>query len=118
MEKLIAHVVSSLILRGAVKDPRVDSLLSVSRVKVSRDLSTAECAVSGFLEPDRLKDAVDGLNSAAGFIQTMLGREMHTRNTPRLRFVLDEGVRAGFEMARKLTGISTPDEPDSPPHSD
>ena len=43
--------ISQLILRGEVKDPRVNTFLSINRVEVTSDLSYAKVYVSSFL-PD------------------------------------------------------------------
>ena len=117
VEKLVMQLVSGMILRGEVKDPRVSALVSISDVTVSKDLSYADVKISGFLEDSGLERAAAGLNSAAGFIQTALGREMKTRNTPKLRFSVNKGIREGFEMARKLEALVDSHEPTpgSPP---
>jgi len=102
VEKIITQVISSLIIRGEIKDPRVNTLLSVSEVTVSKDLGYGDVKVSGYMDATSLEKGVEGLNSAAGFIQSALAKEMRTRNTPKLRFAVNLGVKAGFEMARKL----------------
>lgn len=102
VESLLREEIGSLILRDAVKDPRVDRMLSISRVAVSKDLAYAKVAVSGFKGRDELKRAVAGLNSAAGFIQKALGRKLHFKSTPRLTFVEDHSIEEGFEISKSL----------------
>lgn len=60
--------ISTLILRGEIKDPRVNTFLSINRVEVTNDLAYAKVYVSTFLPDGQLKKGVDGLNSAAGMI--------------------------------------------------
>lgn len=94
--------ISALIVRGDVKDPRVGQFISVNRVDVSKDLSYGKVYVSSFLSDAQLQKAVEGLNSAAGFIQCVIAKKLTIRKFPRLTFVLDEGMKKGFNMVRRL----------------
>ena len=98
----IQEKIGSLIVEGKIKDPRVNPFLSVSRVQVSRDFSWADVYVSTFKPEANLTRGVLGLQSAAGFIQSQLTREMRIRQTPRLRFHEDQSIREGFEMIKKI----------------
>ena len=111
VERVISQVVSTLILRGDIKDPRVSSLLSLGEVEVSKDLSFADIKISGYMDDQQLEKGVEGLNSAAGFIQSVLAKEMKTRNTPKLRFQVNTGIRIGFEMAKKLEDLVRHEQP-------
>ena len=99
---LIREKIGSLIVEGKVRDPRVDSFLSVTRVDVSRDLAYADVFVSSHKTEAGLAKGVEGLQNAAGFIQAQLAKTMHIRSTPRLRFHADLGVREGFDIVQKL----------------
>lgn len=99
---LIQEKIGELIVSGKIKDPRVDSFLSVSRVEVSRDISYADVFVSSYKSEAGLAKGVEGLQSAAGFIQAQLARSMHIRTTPHLRFHEDMGIREGFDLGRKI----------------
>ena len=102
---VIREKIGELIVEGRIKDPRVDSFLSVTRIDVSRDLSYADVFISSYKKETALVKGVTGLQSAAGFIQAQLARTMHIRNTPHLRFHADQGVREGFEMIQKLEDL-------------
>ncbi|AHC15187.1 30S ribosome-binding factor RbfA [Salinispira pacifica] len=106
VEHQITQIVSELILKGEIKDHRVNSMLSISAVEVSRDLAYARIHISAFLKDRELGEAVEGLNSAAGFIQRQLGKRMRTRNTPKLTFVRDDGISKGFEVTQKLKELN------------
>ncbi len=101
----IRDEISQMILREQIKDPRVSTFLSVNRVEVSRDLSYARVFVSSFLPESKIKTGIEGLQSAAGFIQSSIAKKLTIRQFPRLTFVLDESMKAGFEMVRKLTRL-------------
>jgi ribosome-binding factor A len=106
VESLLREEISSLILRNEVKDPRVDTMISVSGVTVSKDLAYAKVRVSGFTQRGTLEEAVRGLNHAAGFIQQQLGKKLRFRNTPRLTFLADHSIEEGFEVSRSLKELA------------
>ena len=97
--------ISQLILRGEVKDPRVNTFLSINRVEVTNDLSYAKVFVSSFLPDGDLKHGVSGLNAAAGFIQREIAKKLRIRQFPKLTFVVDSGMKAGFKMVQKLNEL-------------
>jgi ribosome-binding factor A len=104
--RLIQEKISGLILEGKIKDPRVTSFLSITRVQVSRDLSFADVYVSNIRETANVAKGAEGLQSAAGFIQAQLGAAMRIRKTPRLRFHADLSIRQGFDMVKKLESLT------------
>ncbi|MCL2094252.1 MAG: 30S ribosome-binding factor RbfA [Treponema sp.] len=103
---LIREKIGALIIEGRIKDPRVHPFLSITRVEVSRDLSWAEVYVSTFRPEGNLARGVQGLQSAAGFIQAHLGKEMKIRLTPRLRFKEDLSIKEGFDLVQKLEALA------------
>jgi ribosome-binding factor A len=105
VEDQLQREVSELILSGDVKDPRVNSFLSVTRVIVSSDLSQARVFISTFEEGTALQRGVDGLNSAAPYMQGLIGRKLRLRNTVKLHFLADEGIRQGFELTQKMKDL-------------
>ncbi|MDR2795219.1 MAG: 30S ribosome-binding factor RbfA [Spirochaetaceae bacterium] len=104
--KLIQEKIGVLIVEGKVKDHRVDSFLSVTRVDVSNDLSYADIHVSSFRSEDGLLRGVEGLQSASGFIQAKLASLLRIRQTPRLRFHADLGLREGFLLNQKIDELA------------
>ncbi|MDR2808447.1 MAG: 30S ribosome-binding factor RbfA [Spirochaetaceae bacterium] len=106
--RLIQEKIGALIVEGKIKDPRVNPFLSITRVSVSKDLAWADVYVSTFRPEGNLVRGVAGLQSATGFIQANLGATMHTRQTPRLRFHEDTGIKEGFELVQKLEALISP----------
>jgi len=102
VESLIRDKVSSLIMMGEVKDPRVDSTITLTRVKVAGDLASARVWISSFGGEEATQRAVKGLNNAAGFIQSRLGKEIHMRNTPKLYFSADNSIRDGLAVNKLI----------------
>lgn len=105
VEETLRLEVSSLLMRGEVKDSRVDSFLTITRAEVARDGSHARLYVSTFKEGDALEQGVAGLNHAAGFIQSGISKRLRIRLTPRLVFVPDTGIKDGFELGEKIKGL-------------
>ncbi len=50
-----------------------------------------------------------GLRNSAGFLQQKVGKRIDTRYTPKLKFVLDQGVKRSIEVSRILREV-LPDE--------
>jgi len=98
----IREEIAQLILGGKIKDPRVSTFLSINRVEVSGDLGYAKVYVSSFMKESETKQGVRGLESAAGFIQSLLGKKLRLRQFPHLTFIFDDSIREGFEMVKKL----------------
>jgi ribosome-binding factor A len=105
VDRLIQEKIGSLIISGKIKDPRVDSFLSVTRVDVSKDFAWADVYVSSYKTEGGLEKGCAGLQSAAGFIQARLAAEMRLRQTPKLRFHADTGIREGMEMIQKIDSL-------------
>ena len=104
--RLIQEKIGALIVEGKIKDHRVNPFLSISGVKVAKDFSWADVYVSTFKPETNLAKGVLGLQSAAGFIQAQLAKEMRIRQTPKLRFHEDRSIREGFEMVKKINDLS------------
>jgi ribosome-binding factor A len=107
----IQQQIGALILEGRIKDKRVNSFLSITKVDVSRDLSFADVYVSN-IRGKGMERGVQGLQSAAGFIQSQLGSSMHIRKIPHLRFHVDTGIGEGFDLVKKIEELVAPKVPD------
>jgi len=105
----IQEKISSLILEGRIKDSRVNSFLSITRVDVSKDLSFADVYVSD-IRGKNIEKGAEGLQSAAGFIQSQLGSMMRIRKIPRLRFHSDKSIGEGFDLIKKIDELVETDK--------
>ena len=101
----IREEISRLIMLQKVKDPRVSTFLSINRVEVARDLAYAKVYVSSFMNESQVKKGVEGLNSAAGFIQSSIAKKLSIYKFPRLTFVEDMSIKDGFDMVNKLNRL-------------
>ncbi|HVU90437.1 MAG TPA: 30S ribosome-binding factor RbfA [Pirellulales bacterium] len=111
----IREVVSMAILTD-LNDPRVQDV-TVTYVEVAPDMRQAKVHVSVRGSETKQRLSLQGLKSAAGYLQAKLASRIETRYTPRLEFVLDLGVKKSIEMAQILERVlpaKSPAEDDAP----
>lgn len=96
----------SNIIRGEIKDPRINPLTSVVAVEVAPDLKSCKAFVSVLGDEQSQKDTLAGLRSAEGFIRTKLAKTINLRNTPELRFVLDQSIEYGVNMSKLIDDVT------------
>ena len=94
------------IIRGDIKDPRVSSLTSVVAVEVAPDLKTCKAWISVYGEEDVQKDTLEGLKSAEGYIRKELARRVNLRNTPEIRFIVDQSIACGVRMSKLIDEVN------------
>lgn len=103
------HRVLAEIIRGGIKDPRISPMTSVLQVEVAPDLKTCKAWVSVYGDDLKKKETMEGLASASGFIRGELARRVNLRNTPVLRFILDDSIAYGVEMSRRIDEVRAAD---------
>ena len=96
----------SNIIRGGIKDPRVSPWTSVVAVEVAPDLKTSKAYISVLGDEKAQADTLAGLQSAEGFIRRELARTLNMRNTPEIRFVIDQSIEYGENMSRKIDELT------------
>lgn len=106
IEKIIQEEIGNIIISKKVKDPRVSTLMGISKVKVSPDIAYAKIYVSGYDPEIKLDTAVKGLNSAKGFIQHLLSKHLKIRYTPKLSFFADYSIAEGFILNKKIEELN------------
>ena len=82
----------SNIIRSEVKDPRIAPMTSVVAVEVAPDLKTCKAYISVFGDEEAQNNTIKGLNSAEGYIRHTLAKSINLRNTPEIRFILDQSI--------------------------
>lgn len=88
-----------------LKDPRIQGMLTVVNVDVNSDASAAKVYVSAMEGIETAKLAVKGLTSATGFIRREVGKRLHLRITPELKFIADDSIEKGMNIAGMLNSI-------------
>lgn len=96
----------SNIIRGDIKDPRINSLTSVVAVEVAPDLKSCKAYISVLGDEESQKDTLAGLKSAEGYIRSKLAKNINLRNTPEIRFVLDQSIEYGVNMSKMIDDVN------------
>jgi ribosome-binding factor A len=100
----IQRELASIILRE-LDDPRLTGMPSITRVKVSGDLSIADVYVTIMGTAGQQSAALNALRHSAGLMRSRLTRSLSIRVTPFLKFHLDEQLKkelAVLEALRKV----------------
>lgn len=96
----------SNIIRGGLKDPRVASWTSVVAAEVAPDLKTCKAYISVLGDEKAQEDTLAGLSSAVGYIRRELARNLNLRNTPEIRFILDQSIEYGVNMSKRIDEVT------------
>ena len=99
----------SSIIRGEIKDPRIHTMTSVMAVEVAPDLKTCKAYISVLGNQEAKEATIRGLNSAEGYIRRQLARNLNLRNTPEIRFILDESIEYGVNMSKLIDDVAKRD---------
>lgn len=102
----------SALLR-TVKDPRVqDTMISITRVETTPDLRYTKVYVS-FLQEERVKDAMAGMKSAAGYLRRQLGHNLQLRYSPEIVWSEDDSITYGARMLKLINSLEVKNDEDS-----
>ena len=99
----------STIIRNEIKDPRIHPMTSVMAVEVAPDLKTCKAYISVLGEKEAKEATIKGLNSAEGYIRRQLAKNLNLRNTPEIRFILDESIEYGVNMSKLIDDVTKKD---------
>ena len=90
-----------------LKDPRVGLMTSVTAVEVAPDLKTCKAYISVLGAEEQKADTMKGLKSAEGFIRRQLAKELNLRNTPEIKFILDDSIAYGVAMSKMIADVTS-----------
>jgi ribosome-binding factor A len=108
MAETLRQVITDSLARE-VRDPRV-GFVTVTGVLVSGDLSHARVMVSVPGEDAEKSRAIEGLESAAGFLRSRAARALTTRTVPELHFELDRGLEHAARINELLNSVKREDQ--------
>lgn len=106
----IREDLSEMLIRD-VQDPRLSGI-SITDVKVDRELTFADIYVSAVEGSERSKEVLEGLQSASGFLRSQLAARVDLRAFPRLRFHWDPTPERADHIERILASLRQ--EPSAP----
>jgi ribosome-binding factor A len=100
----IRHELAMIILRE-LNDPRLQGMPSITRVKVSPDLSVADVYVTVMGTQGQQTTALNALRHSAGVMRVKLTQAIALRHAPFLKFHLDVNLKkelAVLDLLRKV----------------
>lgn len=104
----VMHELSNII-RSGIKDPRIAPLTSVVAVEVAPDLKTCKAYISVLGDEELQKSTLEGLRSAEGYIRKQLASNVNLRNTPEIKFIIDQSIEYGVNMSKLIDEVNKKD---------
>lgn len=96
----------SNIIRMEIKDPRINPMTTVVAVEVAPDLKSCKAYISVLGDEKSQQDTLAGLKSAEGYIRRQLAKTINLRNTPEVRFILDQSIEYGVNMSKLIEDVN------------
>lgn len=110
----------AVLIQMELNDPRI-GMVSVTAVKVSRDLSYAKIYVTvlnsladsgavnsstlsapGQLDKLEIEENLKALNKASGYLRSLLAKRLTLRSVPKLRFHYDGSIERGRHLSELI----------------
>ena len=108
----------STLLARQIKDPRLNGVISITRVVTSGDLRSATVYISVMGNQETKQTALDGIQSAASFLRRELRDRINMRHTPFMTYQLDESLEEADQVLRLMNRIKTDDPVSETPASE
>jgi ribosome-binding factor A len=105
----------SELIRLQVRDPRVGDV-TITGVDVSADLGVARIFVRSMEGGENLARSLEGLEAAAPFLRTALGKVLHVRRVPELRFREDRSYAGAQRIEEVLADVLPPEAEEGDGH--
>lgn len=96
----------SEIIRSGIKDPRIHPMTSVVAVEVTPDLKYCKAYISVLGDEEAAKATVEGLRSSSSYVRRELARRVNLRNTPEIKFILDQSIEYGVNMSKLIDEVT------------
>jgi ribosome-binding factor A len=103
-------ILSTTILNH-LSDPRIKGI-SITHVELSGDLHHARVFISSSSQGSDIKNALDALRQANGFLRKKLATKMTTRRVPDLQFFIDDVIYDAWDLNKLIDGIEIVDYPE------
>lgn len=99
----IRKVIGNMLISG-IKDPRINSMISVTEVEVTSDLSYAYVYVS--ILGGNEEESLEGLKSASNFLRREVSKSVKLRHTPQIIFKVDDSIKKGMYMEELIKKVN------------
>ncbi|HJX03249.1 MAG TPA: 30S ribosome-binding factor RbfA [Dehalococcoidia bacterium] len=97
------------LLQEHVNDPRLNALISVTKISTSPDLRNSKIYVSVLGDKEKAQDVLKGFKSAAGYFRRELSQRLTTRVVPELMFELDDSIERGVRLLNFIEQVAADD---------
>lgn len=101
---LIKEEIASLVLHGAIKDPRI-GFVTITRVDMTPDLKEARVFFSQIGSDEDKEKSANGLNNASGYIRRHLAKRLDLRHIPAVTFLFDESLEYSDRIEKILKNM-------------
>ena len=111
----IAEMIQRLlaqIIQQEIKSPGLPNFITLSAVKVARDLGHAKVYFTVFISSP--EETTEMLNASAGHFRTLLSKMMTLRSVPQLHFIYDESIEYGKRLSRLIDDVNDIEKDDEP----
>ncbi len=89
-----------------LKDPRVqNSLISIVRVEVTKDLSYCKVYISSMDGIEDAKKSLEGLKSASSYIRREIGSRLRLRHIPKINFLATDSIEYSANISKMLNDL-------------
>lgn len=92
------------VIQQEIKDPRLPKLITLSAVKVARDLGHAKIYFTVFNGDQAVVCSI--LNTAASYLRSVLAKSSTLRTVPQLHFIYDESIEYGKRLSRLIDDVN------------
>lgn len=100
------------LVQQEIKDPRL-GIITISAVKLSRDMSHATIYFTILDESQSVADTLKILEGASGFLRHELGKRMQLRIVPHIHFKFDESISYGNELSALINKAIDMENPEN-----
>jgi len=111
VNNLIRHEISEMLQRQ-VKDPRLDTFITVTDVATSPDFKYAKIFVSYLASDEEKQETLSVLAAASGFFRRELGKRLDLPHIPELTFQWDDSIERGAHLLQLIDQVSKETKPD------
>ena len=99
------------IIQHKMNDPRLDKVISITEVDVSKDFRYCKVKIS-VLDPKDIEGVTKVLQKSEGFIKRELKEMVDMPFMPKLNFVVDKGTMSELRVEEILRNLDIPAETD------
>jgi ribosome-binding factor A len=108
LDSVIQQEISQL-LREQVNDPRLSSLISITKVSTSSDLRHTKVFISSIGDNVDKKEILQGFTAASGFLRRQLATRLQLKHMPELSFQFDDSIERAANLLRLIDEVSSKD---------